>query len=174
MTAKEAKQLTDEINQKDISKEMVKVEKLIKEACKNGEYNVDIYNDISQKTMESLINQGYHVNEETVKINESMKIWGYHKKTTISWYKANETQTLIKDGFVNRHETPLPMTNCKISIIINDSTGERIELCDWFPRNSNIIDADGHIGTARTMEGTCHYAWEGSENKFIFYRIEKQ
>ena len=89
------------------------------------------------------------------------------------------------EHFKNRHIKPLPIKSCKIEIIINDTDGIHIYLCNWLPFNPNhYIDKKGHImhmpnegylGTAKIIKGKWkgigYNVWEQNDLEFTLYNI---
>jgi len=89
-----------------------------------------------------------------------------------------------KEGYVNRHATPLPTQKTKMFIITTDIDGEHEDLCEWQPyvqTDSDSLWAElpgkGYLGTARTLRDNLpnigFHAWEQNDSEFVLYKIVK-
>jgi hypothetical protein len=79
-----------------------------------------------------------------------------------------------REGYLNRHVDPLPLLNCHIKIIINDSTGERTEICYWKPVAAEPKPVQphgiGYLGTAWNFNRIGFNAIEQNNQEFIYYQ----
>jgi len=90
-------------------------------------------------------------------------------------------KTVSKEGYVNRHATPLPTQKTNMYIITNDFDGEHEYLCEWLPyshKNAGMwaeLPGKGYLGTARTfMVNVINRgfdAWEQNDSEFVLYKI---
>ena len=82
-----------------------------------------------------------------------------------------------RKGFLNRHTDPLPITKCVIRVVINDSTGERTDLCEWEPteRSKRHTTSTGYLGTAIIIagenKGLGYCVWQQNDSEFIWYNV---
>ena len=85
-----------------------------------------------------------------------------------------------RKGFSNRHLDGLPAEKVNMKIVINDTYGEHIMLCEWTPFDEKDYSADNmpgesYLGTVRVIEekfkGIGFHAWEKNNHEFIYYSI---
>lgn len=88
--------------------------------------------------------------------------------------------TTEKEGFLNRHLSPLPDYPIKARIITKDIEGESVHVCEWKPfKKENYIGekmpSEGYLGTMVTIDPIGirigFHAWESNNSEFIYYEI---
>lgn len=82
-----------------------------------------------------------------------------------------------KSEYLNRKEIPLPLEECRIQIIQN----ETIYNCDWKPFNLNDykekedIPSAGYLGSAKVISGPYRgigfNVWDQNDSEFIYYKL---
>jgi len=84
-----------------------------------------------------------------------------------------------KWGLVSRFKKPLPKETCIIQVLIKDSAGINIRVCQWNPRaEDNDTSCKGYLGTARVLvdpyKGIGFNVWKQNKFEFFYYKIIKE
>ena len=88
-----------------------------------------------------------------------------------------------REGYLNRHNEPLPNERVVINIAYEDSDGEHKFLCEWKPYDpTEYVDVPpefrpikGYLGTAEVIsgkhKGIGFHAWDQNDSEFIYYQL---